>query len=169
MRKRVQRVARAVADGDALALGQARRLDHARLVAALHVLVGGGGVGERPGLGGGDRLLAHDLLGEPLVRLHARAVFRRPEHLHARRPHGREWVFRADDDQADAVAADELLDRVEVHRVDRDVVGDLRGARVARHGVQRRDPRRVRQFPSQGVLAPAIADQKDFHAVRRSG
>ena len=42
-----------------------------RLVAELDVLLGGVGIGEGAGLGGGDRLLPHQLLGEPFIRLDA--------------------------------------------------------------------------------------------------
>ena len=64
---RLEGVGRAVADGDAFALGQARGLDHDRLVPRADEFLGRVGIGEAARLGGRDGLLAHQFLGEPFV------------------------------------------------------------------------------------------------------
>ena len=160
----------AVADGDAFALGQTRRLHHHRLSRSPHIFLGRLRVGKRPRLGGRDRLLAHQFLGEPLVRLDAGGCFRRAEDLHARcarrsaKPR-RQRVFGADDDQADAVLRTNFSILSNSIAPIGHVVGDLRRAGVARGGEEGRHPRGIRQFPSQGVLALAVSDEQDFHAL----
>ena len=48
----------------------------------------------------------------------------------------------------------------------RDAFGDFRHAGVARHGIELRLPRRLRELPRKRMLASARSDQKYLHVHR---
>ena len=160
----VERFAFAVADADALALGQAGGFHHDRLAVHFDVLLGGIGIGEAAGFRRGDRLRAHKLFGEPFIAFqlggfHAGAEDLEAELLQAIGQAGGERVFRADDDQIDRVVFGEAFDATEVHDIDLEAIRHLRHAGVAREAEEALNFGRLAELPRQGVLAAARADQ----------
>ena len=168
------RVAGAIAERDAFALGQPRRLDHQRLVAHADVFLGRVWIGKRPRLGGRHGLVAHQFLGEPLVRLKLRRLLRRPEDFHARagesdRPIPPPAGLPARSPPArSSRCLHESLDLVELHDRPRHDVGQLRNARISRQRIKPRHLRRIRQLPRQRMLPSAVADNRTFIPARIS-
>jgi hypothetical protein len=81
--------------------------------------------------------------------------------------------FRAHDRQADVLAAHEIRERVEIHRVDGHVLhARIEGrAGIARGDVDAADARRARGLPGQSVFPATAAEYQDLHrrAARLSG
>ena len=111
-----------------------------------------------------------ELLREGFGAFELRAGAARPEALQARGFEGvddaaDERHLGADDGQRDAL----LLGHVDERREIRDGEGHVTrlrlagGAGVARRAQDLADLRRLRELPCQRVLAPAVADQQDFH------
>ena len=155
----------AVADGDTFAFGEAGGFYDAGFVAVLDVFLGFGGVGEAAGLGGGDGLLAHHFLGEPLVGFELGGGFVGAENIDLGfgeaigQAHG-EGIFGADDDELDAVSPDEFFDAGEIGggKVGDDV-GELGDAGVAGGGEELGDPGGGCQSPGQCVFATTASDE----------
>jgi hypothetical protein len=159
-----------IADADALAGGEAVGLHDVGRGEAVQrveglVVVAARPVARRRHAGGG-----HDLLGERLRPLDARAGLVGPEDRDVGRAQavghpGDQRCLRTDDDEVDRLAVSQLADHRRVRRVDVDEVGDLRDAGVAgraQHTVHRRI---ARQPPRQRVLAPPASQDEDLHVT----
>jgi hypothetical protein len=158
----VDRVLQAVGDCDAFAFGKAGRLDDDRRATLLDIGDRRLEIGKTARLGGGDGLMPHELFGEPLVPFELGRPFRGAERLDARRlqriDHAAgQRVFRPDDDQPDLRLPAKIDQLAEVHRVDRDVLRDLRRPGIARQTKELADPFRLRQLPRKRVFTTTIS------------
>ena len=133
-------------------------------------MLGVGGRAEDPVVGRRDARLAHQLLGEDLAPLELGGVLARAEDPQPLAlegvddPEGQR-LLGPDDRQPDPLALGELDQAAGVVRLDRDVLGVERRARVARCAEDRLDPRRLLQLPAEGVLPPPLADHENFQRV----
>ena len=151
-------------DDDALAGGKAVGLDDDWGALLLDVVAGCFGIGEDFVLSCRDAVLLHEILGEGLGALDLGCEFARAKGLDAGLVHGiddaiRQGDFRADDDEVDGLLLGELDEGFVVADVDvSDALGDISHARIARHSVELRCLRRLREFPGQRVLAATGTD-----------
>jgi hypothetical protein len=119
-----------------------------------------------------DPRVQEELLGERLARLQPRGRPRRPEHREAARAErvdhpGGERRFRADDRERRAFGQGERDERVDVAGRDRHAPAERGDPRVAGRGDQFDVGALAAQLPRERVLAPAAADQEDFHGAKR--
>ena len=151
-------------DDDALAGGKAVGLDDDWGALFLDVVAGCFGIGEDFVLGCRDAVLLHEVFGEGLGALDLGCEFARAKGLDAGLVHGiddaiRQGDFRADDDEVDGLLLGELDEGFVVADVDvSDALGHISHARIARHSVELRCLRRLREFPGQRVLAATGTD-----------
>ncbi len=167
-----------VADDDAFAQGQPVGLDGATSAERLCEIAGGADLGENAGMGGGNAVFLHELLGKDFGRLELRALPVRPPD--AERV-GLEEVHHA---QGERVIGTDYRQRRLVFACEREKGGQvIRGdgralnrgavageafagdAGVARGAEQFCNARRLGQFPNQGMLASARADDQNIHHV----
>ncbi len=128
------------------------------------------GVGRRaedPVVGRRDARLAHQLLGEDLAPLQLGGIAAGAEDPQALALEGiddpvDQRLLGADDGQSHPLALGELDQGAGVAHLLGDVVRVERRARVAGGAVDRPDPRRLLQFPAEGVLPPSFAYHEDF-------
>ena len=163
-----QSIGSAVTKGDSLAFGQAGGLDDDRLTPNPHEFLGGDGIGEAVGLGGGNGLMAHDLLGEPFIGFdlgRGLAGAKYKDALFAKaigQSHGQRYL-RADDDQIDGIGADEFLNCGQIGGGDGNEVGQFRDAGIARSAKEIGDACGARQLPRQRMLASTAANNQYRH------
>ena len=128
------------------------------------------GIGSRsedPIIGRGNPCLAHQVLGEDLGTFQLGGVLARSEDAQAlplkdvHDPLGQR-LFRADHGQADALTPGKLQQAPLIARFNGHVLHVERRSRVARSTENRGHPRRLLQFPAQGVLTPSLADHQNF-------
>ncbi len=164
-----------VGDHHALAGRQTVGLDHHRQRTCANVRQRGGQILE--GLVGGGRngVPAQELLGVGLGTLQLRGGLARPEAAPAGGGEGvhhtgHQRAFRADHGQIDRLALRKRQQARHVLAGDGDVAHLRLGGRprIAGRDVNALDAWRLRQFPSQGVLAAAGTNHQNFHGSSSS-
>src|SRR5829696_9908805 len=158
---------------DALAGGQPVVLDHVRRAEPVQ---GGrqlGGGAAYPGAGGGHAGRGHHLLGVGLRALQPRSRSSRAEAGDAGGPDrvrgaGDEWHLGTDDDQVGAQVGSQRRDRRGVPDGERPLLGDHRGAGVARCADQRGHRWIGGERQAERVLAGTAAHHQDPHAPTTS-
>ena len=165
------RLFRALRDDDALAGGQAIRLDDDRCAVRVDVRVRRPRIGERAVSGGRNAVPRHESLGVILRRLELRGRAGRSEDPQARGPEviddpGRERRLGPDDRQRNGLALRKIdqLTRVRDRNVGKRRV--VRRAGVPGRDIDAGHARRLREPPRERVLAPAAADHQDVHRRR---
>src|SRR6185503_4015898 len=112
-----------------------------------------------------EQVLAEDLAAFELGRLPGGAEDLQPVVLEEVDDALAERAFGADDREVDGVLLRELEEPLEVVRVDVDALGVLGDSGIAGRRVQLGEEGRTRNFPGQGVLASAAADEEDLHQL----
>ena len=166
----IQRLVQRERHHDALARGEAVRLDDHRSALLAHVGERGLLIGKGPVGSGGDVGARHELLGEEFGTLELRPLGTRAEAGDARGAHGvrdagHQRSLGADDHQAAPGFAREIGDRLGVGLVQGDVLPHLERAAVARSDVELAAAGRVGELRRQGVLAAAASQQQDIDGV----
>jgi hypothetical protein len=164
----------AMADGDALSLGQAGRLDHDRQRAVGDVKISGVRVGEAFCLRRRDCRLAHNRLGEGFVRLKSGRVPVGAEHAHPLLAQGIsqthcQGILRPDDRQFHVILPAEFDRGVNIRGIDGDRRGLVGDAGIAGGGEEGVDARALAKAPGQGVLASATAEDCDVDSSHCAG
>ncbi len=156
------------ADVDALAGGQAVGLDHQRELGAGKIVQRFGGGMDHLEVGGGDVVLAHELLGERLGGLDHGRLLGGAEDLQVAAVElvddaQRQRLLRPDHGQVDLLLLGEIGQLDDAGGLDVDQLGQLLHARVARGGEDLVHALGLRDLPEQGMLAAAGTDDQYFH------
>ena len=156
-------------DDDALACGQAVRLDDDGRTLARNVVACRGGIGERPVAAGWNAVPRHEALREILRAFELRCRLGDAEHFETRRAErvhdaGGKRSFRTDDGQRDRFLDGELGEIGDRRARNVGDAGLARSATVARRHEHFRDARRLRELPGKRMLASTAADDENVHA-----
>ena len=155
-------------DDDALAQGQAVRLDDGGQRRGFEVRPGAVRVREHLAFRGGDAVLLHQFLGKHLAGLNAGGIFPGAEGGHAcrlQRVHRTQGqrIIRGHHRKVDLVFNGKLHDAVNVLRADIHADSVLGDPAVPRQGVNGFRVRALFQRLDDGMLPPAGANDKNFH------
>ena len=156
-------------DGHSFAQGKAIRFDNKGIVLSARVFTGLGEVGELLRFGRGDAVAAHEIFGETFRCFETRGRCSRTESTDTRSlqsvdQSAGERIIGADNDKVGFLLLRESDQAIEIGRFDRNIFGKRCGPRVTGCAEQALYPRRLCDFPNEGMLAPASPDNEDGHA-----
>src|ERR1051326_1688206 len=151
--------------------GEAVGLDHIRRLELAQIFFCRRRVGERRERRGRDFILAQHLFRERLAAFEPRGLASRRENFKAPLleelgDSERERQLGTDHRQIDAVFLRERGELLDVVDRDRHELGALADAVAARRDEYFLDARALPQLPNERVLAPAAADDEDFHTTK---